>query len=99
MKINDMGYFADDVGIVGQWWYFGFIYILAWFSIVYKIIWKYRKLSSLYIKLYFIGSTIISFYFFPLAHEKGWLIWSILLYIADKDIQKNKLLQKCGINQ
>ena len=99
MKINSLGYFADDVGIVGQWWYFGLIYILAWFSVIYKIIWKYRKNTSLYIKLYFIGTTIVSFYFFPLAHEKGWLIWSVLLYIADKDIKKNKLIKKCGINQ
>lgn len=98
-RINSMGYYADDVGIIGQWWYFGILYIIAWGSVVYKILWKYRKLLSLYIKLYFIGTTLVSFYFFPLAHEKGWFIWAIILYIADKNIQKNKYLRLCKINQ
>ena len=47
-RINSMGYYADDVGIIGQWWYFGILYIIAWGSVVYKILWKYSKLYYLF---------------------------------------------------
>lgn len=99
IKINSMGYYADDVGVIGQWWYFGIIYIITWISVLYKILWKFRKVLPQYIKLYFLGTTAISFYFYPLAHEKGWLIWVLILYIADKEIQKYKIEKKCRTNQ
>ena len=85
---QNYGFYPDDVGIIGQWWYYGIIYVLIWIIALYKLLWKYRRKISMPIKMYFWGTLIISYYIFPLAHKFGIIIWILIVYLADVDIKE-----------
>ncbi len=89
IKIMSNGFYADDVGIVGQLWYYGIFYVLAFFSIIYKVLIKYRKYIAPWLTLYTLSVTFTLFYMFPLAHSPGWMIWVLLLYLIDCSINEH----------
>lgn len=82
---DDYGLFASDVGIVGVFSNYGLIYILVFAHLYIKIFRNFKYLSLKY-RLLIIASVIN----LPLASWNIPIFMSMVLYLIDEDINKNK---------
>lgn len=82
--------FVSDIGIVGQIFTHGIFWGIAYFTALYKILWKYRKAVPLYIKLFvlsaFVHCSMVASYGGPATM----LTWLSVLYISTIHIEKDK---------
>lgn len=96
MKENYM-IVVTDIGIIGQWFIYGLIWIILYVFMVFNIVIRYRKKIPLYIRLFVIGTFINSAWIFPYRREYEFFIWAVVLYISSiyiyqydyKNIRKN----------
>ena len=96
MKENYM-IVVTDIGIIGQWFIYGLIWIILYVFMVFNIVIRYRKKIPLYIRLFVIGTFINSAWIFPYRREYEFFIWTVVLYISSiyiyqydyKNIRKN----------
>lgn len=84
------GYWVSDVGIIGETFLYGIIYISVYIQILWKT-YKYRKRLPLYIKMYIISTLLISIMIFPYRVNYEFITWAIVLYICDLYINKSPL--------
>ena len=78
----NMGYFLSDIGFIGESFYYGIPWAIAYFYMVIRILVVYKKRIPLYIKLYVLCVTISSMMIFPYHAEMGLIVWSCVLYIC-----------------
>lgn len=71
-----------DIGIIGEMYHYGFLWVLMYGYMLYLILWKYRKLLPIYIKMYVFGTSVNSLFIFPYRMGMEFMIWSSVLYIA-----------------
>ena len=86
----DMGYHLSDIGFIGESFYYGIVWVVGYFFVVYGIVMKHRKEIPLYIRLYVICTALPSFMIFPYHNEMGILTWACVLYICSLNIQSSK---------
>lgn len=80
-----------DIGLVGEWFYYGIIWIIIYLYTLGVIFMRYRDIIPLYIKLFLISTFLISIMIFPYRSAIEYLIWSSVLYICSIHIKKFKL--------
>ena len=80
----------SDIGIVGECFYYGVIWIIIYLYTLYIFFFRYKKIIPLYIKLFFLSTFIISIMIFPYRSCIEFLIWSSVLYICSIYIKNNK---------
>lgn len=85
---NMFGLYTSDIGIIGQWFHYGLVYILIYLSIVYKIMIKLGKYIPAYIKLFVVSTFFISIMIFPFTGPLYYIIWSLVLYLCDLHINR-----------
>lgn len=93
MKENYM-LVVTDIGIVGQWFIFGLLWIIVYFYTLFRILIKERRFVPLYIKLFLLGTFINSFWIFPYRREYEFFIWTIVLYLASIYINNNAIAKQ-----
>lgn len=84
------GYWATDVGFIGEIFLYGIIYISVYIQILWKV-YKYKKYLPLYIKMYIISTLFISIMIFPYRTNYEFITWAIVLYICDLYINRFSL--------
>lgn len=87
---EQLGYWYSDIGILGQIYPYGIIWLIVYLRIVYCFLIKYRKNLPVYIRSYVFGlfciCTIMTSYANALVMT---LLWVAVLYIADLYIGKS----------
>lgn len=88
---NEMMIFSSDVGFIGKWFYVGLPFILICYYFLYLLFWKYKKYTPIYIRLFVIYGTVMSFMIFPLDRNSHYFIWAVMAYITDLHINNSPL--------
>lgn len=96
---ENFGIFRSDIGIVGELSKYGIIYVVCFLFFCYHFLFKLRKGTSLYQKLYFIYVLIIIAMVFPFRNGSEFIFFSMFLYLCDLSINKKKELESNTINQ
>ena len=94
-------YSPSDIGFFGESIYFGWIWALAYFYVIYRIMVTYRHNIPLYIKLFVVCSGVISIFIFPYRNRIETFNWICMIYICSLyiDERKDLLLDKgVGLN-
>lgn len=80
----DLGYWYNDLGIFGQVFPYGIIWVGVYFYLVYFLLIKMKKKLPTYIKAYTFGLFCICFMMTSYANRlETTLLWCIILYISD----------------
>ena len=89
------GYWYNDLGILGQVYPYGIIWVLIYFRLAYIILFKNKLVIPVYIKGYTFGLLCICF---MMTSYGGSLVptflWCLILYISDLYLDNNKSNQK-----
>lgn len=84
-----LGYWYNDIGIFGQLYTYGVIWLLVYFKLVYWILVKMKRRLPIYIRAYVLGMFCICFMMPSYAvNLEVTLLWCIILYIADLYLSK-----------
>lgn len=89
-ELQNMQYFPSDIGFFGESIYFGWIWALAYFYVIYRIMVMYRHKIPLYIKLFVICSGLISIFIFPYRNRIETFNWICMIYICSLYIDDRK---------
>lgn len=90
-NLGMMGLFPSDVGSIGEGYHFGYIFIITYYVMVFRLIFLYRKIIPLYVLMYVIAMCICSVMLLPVG-KMG--IWAFLLYICDLHINSYKRIKQ-----
>ena len=85
-ETENIGLFPSDVGIVGECFYYGLIWIVIFFVTVYLLLIKYRKAVPIYIRLFIIDAMLMSPLIFPYRSGYEYIVWSDVLYMSSRSI-------------
>ena len=77
------GYDMSDIGFIGAGFYYGLIWVVAYFKFVVTLLRKHRKQLPNYIILYFISTAIMSLFIFPYTNAPGIFVWTCTIYIVN----------------
>lgn len=88
---NTYHFYTSDIGLVGQWFHYGIVYILLYLYIIYILLIKYRKTIPAYIRLFVFSTFLTIAMIYPLSGPFNYIIWCFVLYITDLHINKSKL--------
>ncbi len=74
----------SDIGIVGEMFYFGALWILLYFYTLYVCVVKQRKQTPMYVTVFLVSTFIASYQIFPYVynHRDMHVLWAIVLYLA-----------------
>lgn len=81
-RYANVGMYTRDIGIIGKMYHYGFLWVLMYGYMLYLILWKYRNLLPIYIKMYVFGTSVNSIFIFPHRVGMEFMIWPSVLYIA-----------------
>ena len=81
-ELEHMLYSPSDIGFFGESIYFGWMWALAYFYVIYRIMITYRHKIPLYIKLFVICSGVISIFIFPYRNRIETFNWICMIYIC-----------------
>lgn len=82
------GLYTSDIGFVGQMYLMGIVWVIVYFYTVYKFIWKKRKRTPLYLKLFFFCTFVHSPMVFPYPNLPSSFVWMICLYLCSLEEKK-----------
>ena len=85
-----LGFYASDIGFIGDMYHFGVTWVVVYFVSVYKIAVKYKNVVPLYIRLYLIGTLISSPFSFPYHTLDMAVVWLFVLYVSNRYISSYK---------
>lgn len=87
----NFGYWYNDIGIIGQIYTYGLIWIFVYLKIVYWLLVKMKRNIPLYIRGYMFGMFCICYMMPTYANSlESTLLWCIILYISDLYMNKSK---------
>lgn len=92
---EDLELYTSDIGLVGEWYLYGVIWVIMYFVTLFIILKKYSECIPKYIKLFLIGTSINSILVFPYRSPYEYFVWISVLYICSihiSDYQKKKQL-------
>lgn len=81
-------YYPSDIGFFGESIYYGWGWALAYFYVVYRILFTYRQRIPLYLRLFVICSGIISVFIFPYRNRIELFNWICMIYICSLYIDR-----------
>lgn len=84
---NENGYYMSDIGFFGQAYYYGVIWVLVFYVLCYKILFKSQSIP-LYIKMFVLCWCITSPMIYPFTNKPTVFMWTCVLYIIS--LYKNK---------
>ena len=83
----NLGYWYNDIGILGQIYPYGIIWFIVYFRLIYKILVKKRESIPIYIRAYVFGLLCICMMMSSYANSLDMtFLWCIILYIIDNYI-------------
>lgn len=85
-----MHFYTSDVGVVGEIYTYGIIYVFLCYRLLWRLFFKFRKEIPTYIRLFVIFSSVMSIMIFPMYGPVYYLVWIALMYIADLHINKKQ---------
>ena len=92
MYVNqDYGFYTSDIGFVGQIYQKGVIYVLATYWMFYKLFFRFKMKTPLYIKMMVLFCTPMTPMIFPNNSPLSSIFWVIMIYIADLHVNKSPL--------
>lgn len=89
-ELEHMLYYPSDIGFFGESIYFGWLWALAYFYVVFRIMVTYRHKIPTYIKLFIICSGVISIFIFPYRNRIETFNWICMIYICSLYIDDRK---------
>lgn len=90
-------FYLLDIGFFGEWFLYGFFWILLYFRVIYMILVRYRKEVPMYLKLFVLGTAINSMMIFPYRSPYEYFVWTCVIYLASVHIYNKKGYNQCGI--
>jgi hypothetical protein len=83
------GFYAEDIGLIGFWSYFGFITLFAYFRIMLIF---FKKYNNIYIRMFGFYLILMSITTYDSYEADSLILQPILLYICDLNfnLKKNK---------
>ena len=90
-RLWEVGMYSGDVGFIGAAFHYGWIYVITFYFIIYKIFFIYKKYIPPYIKMSILSMTLYSIMIFMFSTNAGIILWAIILYICDVHIHKAKI--------
>lgn len=87
-------FFTTDVGAIGKIYEYGIIYVILCYYLLWKVLFKLKKVVPLYIRVFTIFVGVMSIMIFPFATTLYYFIWTCLLHICDIYINRAKALAK-----
>ena len=92
MYVNqDYGFYTSDIGFVGQIYEKGIIYVLATYWIFYKLYFRLKMKTPLYIKMMVLFCVPMTPMIFPTINPLHSFVWMMMLYIVDQHENKSPL--------
>lgn len=88
---QDYGLYTSDVGFIGQIYEKGLFYVLATYWLFYKIYFKYKKQTPMYVKMMVLFCVPMTPMIFPTISSLGSFAWILLMYIVDLHVNKSQL--------
>lgn len=86
----NLGYWYNDIGILGQLYTYGVIWVFVYFKLVYWLLVKMKRKIPIYLRAYILGMLCICYMMPSYAiNLEITLLWCIILYIADLYISKS----------
>jgi len=74
--------YPEDVGLIGEMFYYGLFWILFYFYMVYIIVARHSSMLPLYIKSFVFGTFVNSIMIFPYRSSGEYLVWATVFYLA-----------------
>jgi hypothetical protein len=87
------GLWADDIGIIGDMYYYGVLWGIAYFWMLTRT-WKNRKFLPLYLKMYVFSTLIHSPMISAYANGLMAFLWTIVVYISMLRTTNSTLIDK-----
>ncbi len=88
---QDLHMHTSDIGFVGEVYHKGIFSFILYLILIYNLLIKYKKVIPFYIRLYVLCSFIASVMGFPYVRGLEYVLWAVIIYIAEKNIQlKNR---------
>ena len=87
----DYHYWPVDVGVIGFWFYYGFVYIALFAYCNYVLLIRYRKQVPSYLWLTVLYTLPMSIMIFPFWGQFCYFYWAIILYLYDLHIRNYQL--------
>lgn len=84
-------FFTSDVGLVGQIYETGFIYVLTAYIMWYRMFFKWKYKIPKYVRLFVLFTGVMSIMIFPIMGINSVIIWTMLLYVCDLHINHSPL--------
>lgn len=84
-------FFVGDVGLIGEIYERGLVYVLTSYYLMYKLFIRLRNVIPIYIRMFVLFTALMSIMIFPFILYYQILVWAILLYISDLHINSNKI--------
>lgn len=84
------GIWTVDVGIIGELYSYGIVWVIVYFVTTYKILFTYRKKIPLYIRLFVIDCIVHSLMIGPYNNPIKCIAWVFMLYICSLYLDKDK---------
>ena len=81
--------YVSDIGIVGQIFTHGIFWAISYVTALYKILWKYRETTPLYIKLFVLSAFVHCSMVASYGGASTLFTWISVLYITSLHIDKN----------
>lgn len=90
---DNLSLFVSDIGIIGQVFTHGIFWAIAYITALYKILWKYRKRTPLYIKLFVLSAFVHCLMVASYGGASTLFTWVLILYISSLHINSvNQLM-------
>lgn len=93
MQASYYNFFIGDVGIIGQIYERGLIYVLTSYYLLYRLFIRLKNINPAYIRMFVLYSGVMSVMIFPFIGFYQILVWVMLLYISDLHINSNKMIK------
>jgi len=81
-KWAERGLYPSDIGLIGEMFHYGILWIMLYLYTVYLILMKYGRRLPLYIKLFVFGTFTNSIMIFPYRNDAEYFVWATILYLA-----------------
>jgi len=89
----------SDIGLIGEMFHYGALWIVFYFYTVYLVLAKHGKKLPLYIKLFVFGTFTNSIMIFPYRNGGEYFVWATVLYIASLYIVRYRTLIRENNNE
>lgn len=88
---QDYGLYTSDVGFIGQIYEKGLLYVLVTYWIFYKLYFRLKTKTPLYIKMMVLFCTPMTPMIFPTIDALSSFVWVMMIYIVDLHVNKSPL--------